>query len=570
MSRIIGIDLGTSTSEIAYFEAGKPVVIPNHLGELVTPSVIHISPAGEITIGTESKEKLLLEPDCTFMEVKRLMGSGDSLSAHGISYSPQQLSAYILRYLTDCAGTFLKEDINRVVITVPAYFSDEQRRATVEAGKLCGLTVERIINEPTAAALSYGIDHLTDCTNILVYDLGGGTLDITALEMFEGVMEVRASSGDNQLGGKDFDEAIIQYLLGKFSESQQPYIKNDLRAMARLKREAELCKIALSEEMEYAISLPFFSNIKGKLVSIDEIITRPLFESLIKDKIDATQEQIKIALKDAKMKLDDIDLILMVGGSTRIPYVERFITEIFHKPPQHLIDPDLAVVNGAAIQAGIIGEQFEGDEIVLTDVCPYTLGTAVLRDLFFNMSDRDLYFDPIIPRNTTIPTTIEKTYTTSHDDQYKVEIKVYQGEYSDPDLNNYLGKFSLAGIPPAPAGEEKITIAFSYDVNGILQVDAKIISTGEKAAITISTSDSSMVEEIDISKWKESKKARKYTSIIRRAEKVVLQEGDDTDELQDLIRMLKEALIKEESTEILEECKDDIIDYLLDLENDDE
>ena len=570
MSRIIGIDLGTSTSEIAYFEAGKPVVIPNHLGELVTPSVIHISPTGEITIGTESKEKLLLEPDCTFMEVKRLMGSGDSLSAHGISYSPQQLSAYILRYLTDCAGTFLKEDINRVVITVPAYFSDEQRRATVEAGKLCGLIVERIINEPTAAALSYGIDHLTDCTNILVYDLGGGTLDITALEMFEGVMEVRASSGDNQLGGKDFDEAIIQYLLGKFSESQQPYIKNDLRAMARLKREAELCKIALSEEMEYAISLPFFSNIKGKLVSIDEIITRPLFESLIKDKIDATQEQIKIALKDAKMKLDDIDLILMVGGSTRIPYVERFITEIFHKPPQHLIDPDLAVVNGAAIQAGIIGDQFEGDEIVLTDVCPYTLGTAVLRDFFFDMSDRDLYFDPIIPRNTTIPTTIEKTYTTSHDDQYKVEIKVYQGEYSDPDLNNYLGKFSLAGIPPAPAGEEKITIAFSYDVNGILQVDAKIISTGEKAAITISTSDSSMVEEIDISKWKESKKARKYTSIIRRAEKVVLQEGDDTDELQDLIRMLKEALIKEESTEILEECKDDIIDYLLDLENDDE
>lgn len=569
MNRTIGIDLGTSTSEIAYLKDGKPIVIRNHIDELITPSVIHISPSGNIIVGQEAKEMLLLEPECTFMEVKRLMGSEHKFTAHGKEYTPKQLSSYILKYLIECAKTYLGEDIDRAVITVPAYFSDEQRRATIEAGRLCGLTIERIINEPTAAALSYGIEHLEDCTNILVYDLGGGTLDVTVLEMFEGVMEVRASSGNNKLGGKDFDEAVIDYIIEKFEKSQQPYIRNDIRAMARLKKEAESCKIALSKELEYTISLPFFTNIKGKPVSINETITRESFESLISEKINETREQINIALKDAKMKVDEIDLILMVGGSTRIPYVKNFLTEIFDKDPQNLVDPDLAVVCGAAIQAGIIAEELGENEIVLTDVCPYTLGTAVLKDMEFPFSPVETYFDPIIPRNITIPASIEKTYVTSGDYQTEVIVEVYQGEYQNPKLNNFLNKFLLKGVPPARAGKEKITITFSYDINGILQVEATIVSTGKKASIIISTDKGDMVEEVDISVWSESKNAKKFKTIIKRAEKTALDNDEDSGELNDLIRRLKEALIKDKPLEELDEIKDEIVDYLLDMEDDD-
>jgi len=564
VSRIIGIDLGTSTSEVACMEDGKAVIIPNIAGCYTTPSVVAISPDGEISVGIEAKEKLLLEPDSTFMEVKRLMGSDSQLTAHGTAYSPQQLSSFILKYLVDGACTYLNEDINRVVITVPAYFSDKQRRATVEAGKLCGLTVERIINEPTAAALSYGLEHMEDCSNILVYDLGGGTLDVTALEIFEGVMEVRASSGNNRLGGKDFDEAIIEYIIGQFPEKQRLCIQSDMRAMARLKKEAETCKISLSQALEYTITLPFLTNFKDKPLSVDKTITRELLEDLISEKIDATQEQIKIALTDAQMDIEEIDLILMVGGSTRIPYVEKFITGIFNKVPERLIDPDLAVVSGAAIQAGIIGEQFSENEIILTDVCPYTLGMTILR------YGSELYFDPIIQRNTTIPTTIEKEYMTSYDMQTRIDIDVSQGEYSEPARNNFLDKFILDGIPPRPAGEERITVAFSYDMNGILQVDAKSISTGKKTSITISTTGSDMIEEVDISNWKNSRHARKYSAVIRRAEKTLAKDEEYADELKDLIRALKEALVKDANIEVLDDAREEIIDYLLDLEDEDE
>lgn len=560
MSRIVGIDLGTSTSEIAYFKDGKPVIIPNDEGNYTTPSVVAISPDGKITVGTPAKEKLLLEPDSTFMEVKRLMGSDSLLRAHGKTYTPQQLSSFILKYLVDCASTYLNEEISRVVITVPAYFSDKQRRATVEAGKLCGLSVERIINEPTAAALSYGIEHMEDCTNILVYDLGGGTLDVTAMEMFEGVMEVRASSGNNKLGGKDFDEAIIEYIISQFPESRQNCIRSDMRAMARLKKEAEACKISLSQELEYAITLPFLTNVKGKPVSVDKTITRELFEGLISEKIDATQEQINIALRDAQMDIDEIDLILMVGGSTRIPYVEKFITDIFHKVPGRLIDPDLAVVYGAAVQAGIIGEQFSENDIILTDVCPYTLGMTILR------YNRELVFDPIIRRNTAIPVTIEKEYMTSYDMQTRIEVDVSQGEYNDPERNNFLDKFILEGIPKRPAGEERITVAFSYDMNGILQVDAKSNSTGESVSITISTTGSEMIEEVDVSNWKNSRNGRKYGAVIRRAEKALLEDVGYSDELKDLLRALKEALVKDADIKVLEAAREELIDYLLDLE----
>lgn len=573
MSKIVGIDLGTSTSEIAYLDQGKPIVIPNHLGKFITPSVVHIKKDGEIIVGEEARERLLLEPECTFIEVKRQMGSDETLNAHEKTYSPQELSADILSYMISCAKEALGEDVNRAVITVPAYFTDVQRRATVEAGKLCGLTVERIINEPTAAALCYGLDHLEDYSNILVYDLGGGTLDVTVLELFEGVLEVRASSGNNKLGGKDFDEALIEYLLQKFSGNHQMHIRKDIRAMARLKEEAENCKIALSSQEQYQISLPFFAEVNGKPVSVDETITRNQFEKLISEKIDHTKEQLRIALSDARMKTNEVDLILMVGGSTRIPYVKKFLTDYFQKEPQQVVDPDLAVVQGAAIQAGILENQFEDNEIVLTDVCPYTLGVAALKyfDYYRLPTDMDLSFDPIIPRNVTIPTTIDRQYSTCTDHQKAVNIKVYQGEYSDPSLNNFLGEFQLDGIPPAPAMEEKINIMFSYDINGILNVDATIVSTGEKASITISTTENEMVEEVDTSKWRESKYAKKFSAIIKRAQRMMKEiDPADAELVGDLIKFLMEGLVKGESLKELNERKENLVELLLDLEQDDE
>jgi len=563
MGRIIGIDLGTSTSEVAYIKDGKPTVIPNHLGEYITPSVVNISPTGEIVVGLEAKEKKLLEPDCTFMEVKRLIGDNHFLKAHEKEYSPEKISSFILKYLTDCARNFLNEEIDQVVITVPAYFSDRQRRATIEAGKLCGLTVERIINEPTAAALTYGIENMDNCSNILIYDLGGGTLDVTVLELFEGVIEVRASSGNNQLGGKDFDESIIDYLLNTFPKEIQGQIKSDLRAMARLKKEAENCKILLSTENEYTVSLPFLIESKGKALSIQETITRALFEELICEKIKGTREQLNVALKDAKMGLGEIDLVLLVGGSTRIPFVETFITDFFNQKPKHLLDPDLAVVKGAAIQAGIIAEDFSDAELVLTDVCPYTLGVAVLDGPPF-MSE--LIFDPILQRNIVIPVTIEKTYVTAADYQQKIVVEVYQGEYKELERNHFIDKFILEGIPPKKAGKEELAITFSYDVNGILEVGATVVSTGKKATITISIQEADMIEEVDISKWIENSEAKKYKTIIRRAEKILLEE--DLEELEDLIRALKESLVRKEPAEILEVLKEDLVDYIMELEDD--
>lgn len=567
MSRIIGIDLGTSTSEAAVMLEGKTVMIPNHQRELITPSAVHLAADGTVTIGNEAKETILLEPECTFIEVKRMMGEDVTLKAHGKNYTPQELSSFVLKYLADCASEYLKETVDRVVITVPAYFSDRQRRATVKAGRLCGLTVERIINEPTAAALSYGMEHLQDCANVLVYDLGGGTLDVTVLEMFEGVLEVRASCGNNKLGGKDFDEAIVHYLLEKFSPPEQKLIEGNLRAMVRLKKEAENCKVALSKTEEYTVALPFLAEMKGKPISVEETITRVQFEELIRADITSTKIQIDSALKDAQLSIAEIDAVLLVGGSTRIPFVEQFIGTVFGKEPCRLVDPDLAVAGGAAIQAAILDENVDCDGVILTDVCPYTLGTAVLRDGFSFAPE--IYFDPLIKRNTTIPVTREKIYNTSWDGQTEVDVKIYQGEYRTPERNNFLGEFRLSGIPSAPAGKETIKIAFSYDVNGILQVGATIVSTGDDASISISTDERAMVEEVDITKWKESKMAKKFTAVIRRAERI-LAEDDSNDELADLLRQLKEGLVRETDKEQLVDLRDQIVDILLELESDDE
>ncbi|MDD4680153.1 MAG: Hsp70 family protein [Clostridia bacterium] len=570
MSRIIGIDLGTSTSELAILEEGVPHVIPNHLGEYITPSVVGISDEGDIIAGSEAAEQLLLKPEDTVMEVKRLMGSNTKVSMGGEEYTPQEISSYLLKYLIQCAEDHLDEKIDRGVITVPAYFSDTQRKAVVEAGKLAGIKVERIINEPTAAALDYGIDHMEECNNVLVYDLGGGTLDVTVLEMFEGVLEVKASSGNNRLGGKDFDNSLMDYCLDSFLSKYGVDVTNDKRAMMRLKKECEKCKIALSTEQEYGIVLPFFAEVKRKPVSLEEGIERQLFESLIKPYIDSTREPIQRALQDAGLKKEDIDLILLVGGSTRIPYVRTFIeTELGKAPRSSLVDPDLTVVRGASIQAGILDDKISNEDgIMITDVCPYTLGVSIL-SYIGGIPDNDV-FDVIIPRNTTIPVTKEKIYGTVHDNQKAVNIEVFQGENKRASTNNFLGKFRLDGIPPAPEFQQKVKVGFTYDANGILQVEGTIISTGKKADITIETTGVEMSEEIDLDGWKDAPGSRRYRAVINKAEKL-LEQGETgfyEIDIDTLVKQIKRGLLMGEKKEILNEYKEDLFEILYDLEDD--
>jgi molecular chaperone DnaK len=566
MSIIVGIDLGTSTSEIAVLKNGKPIVIPNHLGEYITPSVVGLADDGKIIVGTEARDQLLLKPEDTVIEVKRLMGSGETVSLGGKQYTPQQISSFILGYLIECAQTYLGEEIDRAVITVPAYFSDTQRRATVEAGKLAGIKVERIINEPTAAALDYGIEHMEECQNILIYDLGGGTLDVTVLEMFEGVLDVKASSGNNELGGKDFDQRLMAYLLNGFTAQYNANVSEDKRALMRLREAVEKCKIALSEHEEYHLLIPFFANVQGNPVSLEETVSKEVFEGLITELIDSTSKQIHTVLSDAHLSTPEIGLILLVGGSTRIPYVQHFITKSLGQSPQSLVDPDLAVVRGAAIQAGILNNQLSSDkDIVITDVCPYTLGTSVLE--YIGGFPVDDAYDVIIPRNVTIPVVKEKIYGTAADHQTTVEINVYQGEFKKASHNNFLGKFLLAGIPPAPAFQEKISISFAYDVNGILQVEGKIVSSGEKANLTIETTGVEMVKEIDTEGWEKAPQARKYKAIIKKASRLLEHEEAQyyAIDIESLIKKIKTGLVQGEKPETLDVLKEELHEIIYEL-----
>jgi molecular chaperone DnaK len=533
MSRIAGIDLGTSTSEIACVINNAPVLIPNSLGKMITPSVVHIGADGEILTGEPAAEYLFTRPDCTFMEVKRMTGSGQALRAHGKEYSPEQLQSYLLRYLAECAGEYLGETINRVVITVPAYFTDVQRRATVRAGELAGLTVERILNEPTAAAMDYGLDNLSECKNILVYDLGGGTLDITVLELFEGVIDVKAAVGNNRLGGKDFDEALMGVLAdpGK-----------DERALMRLKKAAEECKIALSTRTSYDVSLPFLLTAKGgRPVSVEKTVKRSDFEDLIREKIEPTRALMLSALSDAKLSPKELDVVLLVGGSTRIPCVKQLVAATLNTIPRSLVDPDLTVARGAAVQAAILDGSLSKDaELVLTDVCPYTLGAAVLQDGVYNDI---LVFDPIIPRNTAIPADISRIYFPAIDYQTSVKIKAYQGESLDPENNEYLGEVLLTGIPAARQGKEPVEVAFSYDMNGILQVKAKTVSTGKEVSSEISTTGVEPLPALDVSKWESAPDAKRYRPLLRKAEKHMKSGAEYSGDLDALVRKLKEALL---------------------------
>lgn len=558
MSRIVGIDLGTSTSEIACIVDGSPKLIPNTQGNLITPSVVHIGEDGAVLVGEEAAEYLFTRPDCTFMEVKRLTGSDEKLAAHGKGYAPEEIQAMLLRYLVGCAETYLNEKINRAVITVPAYFTDVQRRATAKAGELAGLHVERIINEPTAAALDYGLSNLKECKNVLVYDLGGGTLDVTVLELFEGVIDVKASCGNNRLGGKDFDEIIMCRLADP---------GNDERALMRLKKAAEDCKIALSDDDYFNVSLPFLLTGKdGKPVSVEKTVRRREFEEWVSEKVDSSKDPMLRALADAGLKPSDLQVVLLVGGSTRMPLIKKLVEETLDKVPRSLVDPDLTVARGAAIQAGLLEGSISNQELVLTDVCPYTLGTAPLSDSF--LIKRQI-FDPLIPRNATIPTEKTKIYTTSTDFQTRVIIDVYQGESSDPNNNKRLGEVNLSGIPPARHGKEQVAVTFSYDVNGILQVKAVVVSTGKEVSAEISTTGLKAKPAVDLSKWEKAPDARPFRPLIRKAEKLIAMDMDQIGGLDILVKHLKEALVlgnKEQAEELREEIRL-IVDMLEKVDN---
>jgi molecular chaperone DnaK len=524
-----------------------PKLIPNSQDKLITPSVVHIGQDGEILVGEEAAEYLFTRPDCTFMEVKRLTGSGEKLGAHGKEYAPEEIQAMLLGYLVRCAENHLNEKIDRAVITVPAYFTDTQRRATAKAGELAGLQVERIINEPTAAALDYGLSNLKECKNVLVYDLGGGTLDVTVLELFEGVIDVKASSGNNHLGGKDFDEIIMAHLADP---------AGDERALMRLKKAAEECKIALSSQEEFKVSLPFLLTGKdGKPVSVEKTVSRREFDTWVGEKVLSTREPMMSALADARLGPEDLQVILLVGGSTRIPCVKKLVKETLGAVPRSLVDPDLTVARGAAIQAGLIEGSIDNKDLVLTDVCPYTLGTAPLREGFF--SKRQV-FDPLIPRNTTIPVEKTKLYTTVVDYQTQVVIDVFQGESSDPDNNERLGELRLTGIPPARQGKEQIEVSFGYDMNGILQVKASVVSTGKEVSADISTTGIKAKPSLDLSKWEQAEGARSFRPLIRKAEKMIASGMDIGDDLSLLARQIKEALLlnnREQAEDLREDLR---------------
>ncbi|MCL2378436.1 MAG: Hsp70 family protein [Defluviitaleaceae bacterium] len=562
----VGIDFGTSTSEIAYVnETGKVTLIPNHVGQHITPSIVYIQEDGTPIVGQEAKERAITDPANAFLEVKRMFGQDIQLTARGKQYSPVEIANMVIYYLVGCAENFLKQTVDSAVITVPAYFTDAQRRDVMAAGKMAGLSVERIINEPTAASLDYGIRNMSDCSNILVYDLGGGTLDVTVLELFEGVVDVLSSCGNNTLGGKDFDQALAGRIVNAIKKRGKVDITQDPRAMLRIKLAAEECKIQLSSAEEYIVELPFLYTANSEPQAYTETITRQLFEKLINEKIESTQHQIKTALADAKLTSQEIDMVLLVGGSTRIPLVGAFLEKIFGKLPETVIDPDLAVVRGAAIQAGVLGGYLGENAIVLTDICPYSLSTGTLRRVstgFF--VEHQEFCDILIPRNTTLPASESQIYQTASDNQQVVHVTTYQGESDDPDENELLNTFVLSGIPKGKAGKETINIRFEYDLNGILKVTAEIVSTGKSATMTVNTEETG--KSVDLSRWKDAPFARTYRTILNKADRQVKLHGDDASAIEVVSNRLKKALILGWDMDVCEDLKKQLASEIEDIE----
>ncbi len=554
MSKIIGIDLGTTNSCVSVLEAGEPKVIPNKEGERTTPSVVAFK-NGERIVGAAAKRQAITNPN-TISSIKRLMGTDKKVEAEGKKYSPEEVSAMILSNLKESAEAYLGESVTKAVITVPAYFNDAQRQATKNAGKIAGLEVERIINEPTAAALAYGLDKQDKNQTILVYDLGGGTFDVSILELGDGVVEVRSTSGNNHLGGDDFDQKVIDYLVSEFKKENGVDLTKDKMAMQRLKEIAEKAKKDLSSMTSTQVSAPFISQGADGPLHLDMTLTRAKFESLISDLVDSTLEPVRNALKDADLKAKDLDKVIFVGGSTRVPLVYETVKKELGMEPSHEVNPDEVVAMGAAIQGGVL----TGDvnDIVLLDVTPLSLGIETLGGVM----------TVLIPRNTTIPTSKSEVFSTAADNQPAVDVHVLQGERSMAADNKTLGRFQLTNIPPAPRGVPQIEVKFDIDANGIVNVTAKDLGTNKEQSITITSSTNLSDEEIErmrkeAEENKEADKKRKEEADLKNeAEQLVFQTekslkdlGDKVDkkekeEAEDLIKDLREALDKNDLDDI--------------------
>ncbi|KGF37033.1 molecular chaperone DnaK [Peptoniphilus lacrimalis DNF00528] len=494
MSKIIGIDLGTTNSAVAVMEGGSPIIIPNIEGNRTTPSVVAFTKDGERLVGETAKRQAITNPDRTVSSIKREMGTDHKITIDDKTYTPQDISAMILQKLKSDAESYLGEKITDAVITVPAYFTDAQRQATKDAGKIAGLNVKRIVNEPTAASLAYGMDKDGESQTIMVYDLGGGTFDVSILELSDGVFEVRATRGNNRLGGDDFDNRLIDYIAEEFKKENSIDLRDDKMSLQRLKEAAEKAKKELSSRMTSNINLPFITATASGPLHLNMDITRAKFDELTSDLVKKTEDPVTNALKDAGLSASDIDKVLLVGGSTRIPAVQECIKRLIGKNPQKDINPDECVALGAAIQGGVLSGDVK--DLLLLDVTPLSLGIETMG----NITTR------LIERNTTIPTKKSQIFTTAADNQTSVEIHVLQGERQMAKDNVTLGRFNLDGIAPARRGVPQIEVTFDIDANGIVNVSAKDLGTGKEQHITITSSSNLTDEEID----KKVKEAEMY------------------------------------------------------------
>jgi len=517
MGKTVGIDLGTTNSCVVVLEGGEPTVIPNAEGARTTPSVVGFTKTGERLVGSSAKRQAVVNPDRTIMSIKRKMGKNDKVKIDGTDYSPEQISAMILQKLKTDAEAYLGEKVDKAVITVPAYFDDAQRNATKDAGKIAGLEVLRIINEPTAASLAYGLDKKKNET-IVVYDLGGGTFDVSVLDVGDGVFEVRSTAGDTRLGGDDFDARLVEYIAAEFKKDQGIDLSKDKQAMQRLREAAEKAKIELSNVVQTTVNLPFITADADGPKHLDLNLTRAKFEDLTRDLVQRTEEPFKRALSDAGLDASGIDEIILVGGSTRIPAVQELVKRLGGgKEPNRSVNPDEVVAIGAAIQAGVLGGEVK--DVVLLDVTPLSLGIQTLGDVFTKL----------IERNTTIPTRKSETFSTAADGQTAVDVVVYQGERAMASHNKLLGRFQLSGIPPAPRGVPQVEVTFDIDANGIVNVSAKDRATNREQKITISGSGTldkgdveRMVREAELHAAEDAQ-LREKAEVKNRADQTVFQ-----------------------------------------------